>query len=47
MRLIFGEMAEDLLLNGQAVLPERLHEAGFEFTYPELEPALRQLLKGE
>lgn len=47
MRLIFGEMAEDLLLNGQAVLPERLHAAGFEFSYPELEPALRQLLKGE
>lgn len=46
LRLVFGEMADDLLLHGQAVLPERLREAGFEFQYAELEPAMRNLLKG-
>jgi len=45
LRLVFGEMADDLLLHGQAVLPERLGQAGFEFQYAELEPALQNLLK--
>lgn len=34
----------ELLLKSRWVLPERLTEAGFEFEYPELEPALRQAL---
>lgn len=42
-RLLLGEMADELLLTGQRVIPQRLLEAGFEFDYPELEPALRQL----
>jgi len=43
-RLAFGEMADDLLLAGARVLPERLQETGYEFRFPELEPALRHLL---
>jgi hypothetical protein len=43
-RLAFGEMAGALLLAGQRVAPARLQEAGYEFEYPELEPALRHLL---
>ncbi|RUO19290.1 TIGR01777 family protein [Aliidiomarina iranensis] len=39
MRLAFGEMS-DLLLTGQAVVPKRLLEAGFQFEYSKLEPAL-------
>ncbi len=39
LRLAFGEMA-DLLLGSQRVIPRRLDEAGFEFQYPTLEPAL-------
>lgn len=34
----------ELILKSRWVLPERLTAAGFEFAYPELEPALRQIL---
>jgi uncharacterized protein (TIGR01777 family) len=44
LRLIMGEMAEALLLTGQRVLPKRLLEAGYQFLYPEAEPALQQIL---
>jgi uncharacterized protein len=40
LRLALGEMAEELLLCGQRVVPAALLEAGFEFQYRELEPAL-------
>ncbi len=40
MRLMVGEMADELLLNGQRVVPARLLAAGFEFSYPTLEKAL-------
>jgi uncharacterized protein (TIGR01777 family) len=39
--LLFGEMGDRLLLHGQAVVPSRLLEEGFVFSYPEIEPALR------
>ncbi len=34
----------ELVLKSRWVLPERLTEAGYEFEYPDLEPALRQIL---
>lgn len=40
MRALVGEMAQELLLNGQRVVPERLRAAGFDFAYPELQSAL-------
>jgi len=40
LRAVFGEMAEELLLGGQRVLPRRLTAAGFQFRFPTLEPAL-------
>ncbi len=40
MRLLVGEMAGELLLQGQRVIPGRLQAAGFEFSYPDLESAL-------
>lgn len=40
MRGLVGEMAEELLLNGQRVVPERLRAAGFGFAYPDLPSAL-------
>lgn len=43
-RLIFGEMADALLLSSQRVAPERLQQAGYEFEYPNLEEALRHAL---
>ncbi|MDQ1513211.1 MAG: uncharacterized protein QOC59_1053, partial [Microbacteriaceae bacterium] len=35
----------ELVLKSRWVVPERLEQAGFRFEYPELEPALRQLLR--
>jgi uncharacterized protein (TIGR01777 family) len=43
-RLAFGEMADEMLLGGVRVRPTRLVDAGFQFQYAELEPALRHLL---
>jgi uncharacterized protein (TIGR01777 family) len=40
LKLAMGESA-DLLLTGQFVLPACLQQAGFKFTYPDLESALR------
>src|SRR5258708_3526570 len=41
-RLAFGEMADEMLLASQCVVPKRLSDAGYEFKYPELEGALRK-----
>lgn len=42
VRLALGEMA-DVVLTGQRVLPEKARSLGFEFQYPQLEPALRAI----
>lgn len=46
--LELGSMAirteTELVLKSRWVVPERLQQAGFEFAYPELEPALREIL---
>ena len=44
VRLAFGEMADEMLLTSQRVIPKRLNDAGYEFEYPELEGALRKHL---
>jgi NAD dependent epimerase/dehydratase family enzyme len=36
----------ELVLKSRWVLPERLLDAGYRFAYPELEPALRDILSG-
>jgi len=43
-RLVFGEMADALLLSSQRVEPKRLAASGYRFRHPELEEALRHLL---
>lgn len=43
-RLALGEMAEELLLSGQRVLPARLLAGGYSFRFAELRPALEDLL---
>jgi len=40
IKLLWGQMGEEVLLFGQRALPARLLAAGFEFRYPELEAAL-------
>lgn len=44
MKILLGE-ASELLLEGQRVYPARLLDAGFEFTYPDLERALRSVIQ--
>jgi len=39
-----GELADEMLLAGQRVLPRALERAGYDFTRPDLEGALRALL---
>ncbi|MGW3099730.1 TIGR01777 family oxidoreductase [Streptomyces sp. NPDC001102] len=43
LRTVLGEMAGDVLGSAR-VLPKRLLEAGFTFTYPEIEQAIRAAL---
>jgi NAD dependent epimerase/dehydratase family enzyme len=43
IKAMFGEMAE-MLLGGQRVLPRATEAAGYRFHYPELGPALRNIL---
>jgi uncharacterized protein (TIGR01777 family) len=45
LRLAFGEMADALLLSSMRVEPLRLKQTGFVFQYPELEGALRHILR--
>lgn len=44
LKLMLGEMAQALLLEGQRVSPKRALEAGFEFQFPKLRTALENLL---
>jgi uncharacterized protein (TIGR01777 family) len=45
LRAVFGEMASEILLGGQRVLPRRVRAAGFVFEYPSLEGSLRHLFR--
>lgn len=44
LKLLFGEMAELLLVSAK-MLPQRLEQEGFEFTYPQLDGALKDIIK--
>lgn len=43
VKIIFGQMGEELLLRGQHVIPTRLLKEGFVFKYPALKQALSDL----
>jgi uncharacterized protein (TIGR01777 family) len=47
LKLMFGEVAEELLLKGNRAIPRKLLDAGYTFRYPDLEPALREMLRGK
>ena len=44
-RLAFGEMADEMLLSGQKVLPKRLLNTGFDFKYTNVEQALNDITR--
>lgn len=46
VKFLFGEMGDYLLLKGQAVLPKRLTQLGFKFTYPSIQQALEKEYSG-
>jgi uncharacterized protein (TIGR01777 family) len=45
VRLLFGEMADALLLSSQRVEPQRLKATGYEFQYSQLQTALSHALQ--
>jgi uncharacterized protein (TIGR01777 family) len=45
LRLMLGEMAKPLLFQGQKIIPKKLLEDGFKFRYPNLENALKNILR--
>ena len=45
LKLVFGEMADEMLLGGQRVLPVRAASEGFTFQYPTLGAALQHALR--
>ncbi|HEY3925413.1 MAG TPA: DUF1731 domain-containing protein [Acidothermaceae bacterium] len=44
LKAVLGEFAGNVV-GGQRVVPKRLVDAGFEFGYPDVEPALRALVE--
>ena len=44
VRLFFGQMGEELMLASARVLPTKLEASGYKFRYPELKPALVDIL---
>jgi uncharacterized protein (TIGR01777 family) len=47
VRLAFGQMADEALLASARVEPNALEAAQFEFAHPQLEPALRHVLRAK
>lgn len=45
IRMLFGQMGQSLLLEGQRVTPARLNSLGFQFLSPDLPAALRNQLR--
>lgn len=45
LRLVFGEMADELLLEGQHVVPMRLTNHQFKFKHPDIDTALADIFK--
>jgi uncharacterized protein (TIGR01777 family) len=44
LRLLLGERALELILSGQRATPKRLLESGYDFLYPDVKSALREIL---
>jgi uncharacterized protein len=44
LRFALGQMAEEVLLAGQRVLPKKAEETGFQFLYPTVEEALKEIV---
>jgi uncharacterized protein (TIGR01777 family) len=47
VRLVFGEMGEELFLASERVAPAKLTASGYQFKHPELREALEAILKAK
>jgi uncharacterized protein (TIGR01777 family) len=47
LRVLFGEMANELLLASTRVRPQKLLDTGYPFCHPNLEDALQEVLWGK
>ena len=45
LKLMLGEMAEELLLSGQRVMPKKILDAGYYFQYADLDNALSEVVQ--
>ena len=45
VNLVFGEMGDALLLDSTKVIPKRLNDAGYEFKFPHLKPAIEHAVE--
>ena len=45
LKLMLGEMAEELLLSGQRVMPKKILDAGYHFQYAHLDNALSEVVQ--
>ena len=45
VKLVFGEMGEELFLGSQRVQPAKLSASGYQFKHPDLKNALKEILK--
>jgi NAD dependent epimerase/dehydratase family enzyme len=46
LKVRFGSELGEIVTGGQRAVPRRAVDEGFEFRHPELEPALRDLMRG-
>ncbi|HEV8026283.1 MAG TPA: TIGR01777 family oxidoreductase [Stellaceae bacterium] len=44
LRLALGQLADEVLLGGQRVLPQQAQETGYQFLYPTIEEALKEIV---
>jgi uncharacterized protein (TIGR01777 family) len=44
VKLLFGQMGDELMVQGQPVVPQKLQQQGFKFYYSDLRSALSELL---
>jgi uncharacterized protein (TIGR01777 family) len=44
LRLALGQMADEVLLGGQRVLPKKAEETGYQFLYPTINEALKEIV---
>lgn len=45
VKMIFGQMGEEVFLSGQRAYPEKIRDSGFVFSFPDLKSALDNILK--